>query len=277
MKTTHPLDKTLALAHSDIRAGHFAGTMGQDYWNMVGPFGGTTAAIMLQSVLKHPDLLGDPVALTVNYAAAVGVGEFEVQAVPVRTNRSTQHWTITMSQADGEGHLQVTTTGTVVTAVRRETWSANDLPMPNVPSPEAVPRLSIGPSGVAWLQRYEMRPISGTIPSRWDGTGDHSETMMWLRDDPVRPLDFASLAALSDTFYPRVWLRRATPVPIGTVSITTYFHTDASLLAQVGTGYLLGRATGQQFRNGYFDQAAQLWSETGALLATSNQIVYFKE
>jgi len=100
---------------------------------------------------------------------------------------------------------------------------------------------------------------------------------MWLRDDPARGLDFASLAALSDTFYPRVWLRRAKPVPIGTVSITTYFHTDASLLAQVGSGYLLGRATGQQFRNGYFDQAAQLWSETGALLATSNQIVYFKE
>ena len=49
------------------------------------------------------------------------------------------------------------------------------------------------------------------------------------------------------------------------------------LLAEVGTGYLLGRATGQQFRNGYFDQAAQLWSESGALLATSNQIVYFKE
>ena len=100
---------------------------------------------------------------------------------------------------------------------------------------------------------------------------------MWLRDAEPRSLDFASLAAMSDAFYPRVWLRRATPVPIGTVSLTTYFHTDASLLAEVGSGYLLGRATGQQFRNGYFDQAAQLWSETGALLATSNQIVYFKE
>ena len=42
-------------------------------------------------------------------------------------------------------------------------------------------------------------------------------------------------------------------------------------------GYLLGRARGQQFRNGYFDQTAQLWSEAGALLATSNQIVYYKE
>jgi len=274
---THPFDKALALSHSDIRAGLFTGTTSQDYWNMVGPFGGTTAAVMLQSVLRHPDLLGEPVALTVNYAAAVGAGAFEVLAVPVRTNRSTQHWTIEMSQADADGKLHITTTGTVVTAVRRETWGANDLPMPDVPSPEAVPRRAIGPAKVGWLERYEMRPIKGIIPTRWDGTGDHSETLMWLRDDAPRPLDFASLAALSDTFYPRVWLRRATPVPIGTVSITTYFHTDAALLDQVGTGYLLGRATGQQFRNGYFDQAAQLWSETGALLATSNQIVYFKE
>ena len=273
----HPLDKALALAHSDICAGQFTGTMTQDYWNMVGPFGGTTVAIMLQSVLRHPDLIGEPVALTVNYAAAVGLGEFEVRAVPVRTNRSTQHWTLAMSQAGPDGKLHVTTTGTAVTAMRRDTWGTNDLPMPDVPSPEDVPRRDIGSVRVPWLQRYEMRPVSGEIPTRWDGTGEHSETLMWLRDDGPRPLDFASLAALSDTFYPRVWLRRATPVPIGTVSITTYFHTDSTLLDEVGTGYLLGRATGQQFRNGYFDQAAQLWSETGALLATSNQIVYFKE
>jgi hypothetical protein len=275
--STHPLDKALALAHSDIRAGHYTGATSPDYWNMVGPFGGTTAAVMLQSVLRHPDLLGAPVALTVNYAAAVEAGPFEVLAVPVRTNRSTQHWTIQMSQDGGEGKPHVTTTATAVTALRRETWGTTDLPMPEVPPPVEVERMSIGPKGVAWIGQYEMRPISGAIPSRWDGSGDHSETRMWLRDATPRPLDFASLAALSDTFYPRVWLRRAKPVPIGTVSITTYFHADAEHLAEVGTGYLLGRATGQQFQNGYFDQAAQLWSESGALLATSNQIVYFKE
>lgn len=274
---SHPLDKALALEHSDIQAGLFTGATSPDYWNMVGPFGGTTAAVMLQAVLRHPDLLGEPIALTGNYAAALEAGAFEVQAVPVRTNRSTQHWTVQMIQSGSEGKPHVTTTATVVTAVRRETWGVNDLPMPEVPSPERVERLSIGPAKVAWLERYEMRPIIGSIPTRWDGKGDHSETRMWLRDWEPRPLDFPALAALSDTFYPRVWLRRATPVPIGTVSITTYFHTDAKLLAEIGTGYLLGRATGQQFRNGYFDQAAQLWSESGALLATSNQIVYFKE
>jgi hypothetical protein len=182
-----------------------------------------------------------------------------------------------MSQTGADGRPQVTTTGTAVTALRRQTWGTSDLPMPRVPPPSAVERLTIGPSRVAWVERYEMRPIKGAIPTEWDGSGDGSETCMWLRDAEPRPLDFAALAALSDTFFPRVWLRRAKPVPIGTVSLTTYFHADGAQLAEVGRGHLLARATGQQFSNGYFDQAAQLWSEAGMLLATSNQIVYYKE
>ena len=82
---------------------------------------------------------------------------------------------------------------------------------------------------------------------------------------------------MADAFYPRVWLRRALRVPAGTVSMTVYFHADASELARSGSGYLLGQASAQTFHNGFFDQSAQLWSEAGALLATSQQIVYYKE
>lgn len=275
--TKHPFDKALALQLSDLQVGRFTGATSPDYWNMVGPFGGTTAAVVLQAVLQHPQLLGMPIALTVNYAAALGAGAFEVQATPVRTNRSTQHWTIQIAQPEAQGQPQLNTTATAITALRRQTWGTSDTPMPQVPPPAQVERLGVRPGGVAWFDQYEMRPVSGAIPSTWDGSGEHSETQLWMRDAPPRPLDFASLASMSDMFYPRVWLRRAKRVPAGTVSITTYFHADAAQLAEVGTGYLLGRALGQQFRNGYFDQAAQLWSEAGDLLATSNQIVYFKE
>ena len=100
---------------------------------------------------------------------------------------------------------------------------------------------------------------------------------MWVRDNPPRPLDFASLTALSDVFFPRVWLRRATFVPIGTVSMTVYFHADQAQLQATGTGYLLAQAQAQAFRNGYFDQTAQLWNEAGELLATTHQVIYYKE
>jgi acyl-CoA thioesterase len=128
-----------------------------------------------------------------------------------------------------------------------------------------------------WLNRYEMRPITGALPRAWDGSGDHSLTQLWMRDAPPRPLDFCALAALADVFFPRVWLRRAHRVPAGTVSITVYFHASAEQLQQTGMGYLLGQARGQEFRNGFFDQAVQLWNEAGTMLATSHQIVYYKE
>ena len=50
-----------------------------------------------------------------------------------------------------------------------------------------------------------------------------------------------------------------------------------ALLAQTGDGYLLAQARAQEFRNGFFDQSAQLWNQAGSLLATSHQIVYYKE
>ena len=271
----HPLDEALALTSS--APGQFTGQTHPGYWNMVGPFGGVTAATLLQAVMQHPDRLGDPLSLTVNYAGALTAGPYTVQATPVRTNRSTQHWTLTILQADAEGAPVVTTTATAVTAVRRDTWSAGDVPMPAVPGPTVHPALVHGPDAMEWLRRYEMRPITGALPRAWDGSGDHSLTQLWMRDAPARPLDFCALSALADLFFPRVWLRRAHRVPAGTVSITVYFHASAEQLAQTGTGYLLGQARGQEFRNGFFDQTVQLWNEAGTMLATSHQIVYYKE
>ena len=274
MTASHPFDQAIQL-HAET-PGQYQGQTHPGYWNMVGPFGGITAATLLQAVLQHPDRLGDPLSLTVNYAGALTAGPVTVQATPVRTNRSTQHWTLSVLQADAQGVQVVTTTATAVTAVRRETWSAGDLPLPSVPLPADLPALAPG-FGSEWLSRYEMRPVTGTLPRAWDGSGDHSLTQLWMRDAPPRPLDFCALAALADVFFPRVWLRRALRVPAGTVSLTVYFHANGAELAATGTGYLLGQARGQEFRRGFFDQAVQLWNEAGVLLATSHQMVYFKE
>lgn len=272
---SHTFDSALKL--QPLAPGRYAGATSPAYWNMVGPFGGATAATVLAAVLQHPDRLGDPLSITVNYAGALAQGPFEVQIHPARTNRSTQHWTAAIVQQDEQGQPVIATTATVITAARRETWSLSDVPMPLVPRPVEVPSMH-SERTVAWLERYELRPVSGLIPQAWDGRQlDHSLTQLWMRDHPPRPLDFCSLLALSDIFFPRVWLKRATRVPAGTVSITTYFHAGEKELRETGSGYLLGQARGQEFRNGFFDQSAQLWNEAGILLCTSHQIVYYKE
>lgn len=267
--TAHAFDQAFAL--QPLGDGRFAGVTSPAYANMVGPFGGVTAATALNAVLQHPALLGEPVALTVNYAAALADGPFEVTARPARTNRSTQHWWVEIVQA-GETVL----TATAVTAARRETWSADELAAPDMPTPEAVGKPNMA-ALVEWVRRYDIRITEGAIPTAWDGSGDASRTTLWMRDEPARPLDFCSLAAMADVFYPRVWLRRATRVPAGTVSMTVYFHAGGAQLAAVGAGWLKGQAQAQSFRNGFFDQTAQVWSEAGELLATTHQVVYFKE
>ena len=267
--STHVFDQAIALqAQAD---GSWRGHTSPAYANMIGPFGGVTAAQALNAVLHHPELLGEPVSLTVNFAAALSDGEFIVKARPARTNRSTQHWTVELLQGD-----EVLVTATVFTAVRRETWAGHEQDMPQVPRPQDVP---VTPRhGVEWLHRYEMRFLEGHIPSKWDGTvRDESLTRLWVRDHPPRPLDYPALIGLADIFFPRIWLRRARFVPIGTVSMTVYYHADAAQLAAVGDGHLLVQAQGQGFGGGYFDHSGQLWDEQGTLLATTHQVVYYKE
>ncbi len=268
--SSHPFDTAVALqAQAD---GTFVGQTSAAYANMVGPFGGITAAQALNAVLQHPQRLGDPISLTVNFAAALAEGPFTVTARPARTNRSTQHWVVEVQQ-QGE----VVMTGTAFFGLRRDTWGGDEHAMPAVPAPGEVVRAS-GPTRVEWVKRYDMRFVEGAIPTEWNGAdqGD-SRTRLWLRDDPPRPLDFASLTALSDVFFPRVWRRRPVLVPIGTVSMTIYYHADTALLQATGSGHLLGQAQAQAFRKGYFDQTAQLWNEAGELLVTTHQVVYYKE
>ena len=94
----------------------FGGHTTAAYANMVGPFGGITAATLLEAICRHPARLGDPLAFTVNFAGPVADGPFQLPAVPVRTNRSTQHWRVELIQDDS-----VATTATAVFGVRRET------------------------------------------------------------------------------------------------------------------------------------------------------------
>lgn len=269
----HSFDQAIAL--EPVGDHRWRGATHPAWQNMVGPFGGISAATALQAVLRSPDLLGTPLALTVNYASAIASGAFEIEAIPVRTNRSTQHWTISLTQADAQGQAQVALTATAVTAIRRSTWQGQDVNLPSLRPPSEVERRRVPTH--AWTERYEMRIAQGALPTTWDGTDHGSRTQMWVRDDPPRPVDFVALASLADVFFPRVYLARALAVPAGTVSITSYFHANDADLARVGDGYLLAEAWGQAYRHGFFDQAARLWSADGQLLVSSQQVVYFKE
>ena len=266
----HPLDEAIDL--KPVAPAEFTGATHPAYANMVGPFGGTTAAQLLQAAWLHPERLGEPVALTVNFAAPVADGAIRFLARAARTNRSTQHWMLEARQGD-----DTVATATAVFALRRETWSAGEAVMPpGLPPAQALARMPT--QGLpSWPQRYDMRFIEGAFPAFDEQEQTHSRSCLWVRDEPARAMDFASLAALSDSFFPRIYVRRRRRSLIGTVTLTTYFHADGQLLAEVGDRHVLGVAKALNYRHGYFDQTGELWSPQGHLLASTHQLVYFKD
>jgi acyl-CoA thioesterase len=267
----HFLDQALQLKPDG--PDRFRGATHPGYANMVGPYGGMTAAVMLQAALIHPARLGVPLSLTVNYAAPVADGPFDIEARPLRTNRSTQHWLLLLSQQG-----QVAASATALFGVRRPTWSANEaLPPPGVPPAADVPVAQAGSFLPPWVSRYQKRFVRGALPDSFDGVEQpESGTVLWVRDEPPRPWDFASLAAVIDCFVPRVFLRRRRHTPAGTVTMSVAFHADEAWLAEQGDRPLLGTARALAFHDGYFDQLAEIWSDDGRLLASSLQVVYFK-
>jgi hypothetical protein len=188
----------------------------------------------------------------------------------MRTNRSTQHWLVELRQGDA-----VAAFATVLTAVRRDTWSATDAVFPSVPSAESLPRHP-GVFRTEWPKAYDMRFTDGEQVLD-NVVRDDAVTRVWLRDEPPRPLDFLALSAICDAFIPRVFVRRSRAVPAGTVTLTVYFHADAALLAAQGTAHVLGCAKGLRYSQGFHDQTAEIWSAQGDLLAVGHQVVYFKE
>jgi len=266
--TLHPLDHATRLIA--LGEGHYRGRLTAAYANMVGPFGGAIAAVVLNAVLQHPQRLGEPVALTVNFAGPIADAEFEIRARPARTNRSTQHWSIELVQAGETAIL-----ASAMTAERRDTWSDQELAFPRVAPASEVPVTATG-GFTPWVANYEMRFIDGLLSFRPADAGENSQSRLWVRDQPPRPLDFLSLSALADVFFPRIFLRRQQPCPAGTVSMTLYFHADGAELAACGTASLLACARAQVLHNGFADQTAELWSADGRLLATSQQLVYYK-
>jgi acyl-CoA thioesterase len=267
----HPLD---IATHIERTENGLRGATSDDYWAFVGPFGGATTATLLRAVIEDERRLGDPVALTVNFCAPVARGGFDIALTLARTNRSTQHWSMQLAQ----GEAGVAATATAVLAIRRASFAHQPARPPAVPPFETLDAYPTKGAS-SWLQRYEFRFSEGAPNFRPEPSPEPQSAVsrLWIRDVPARPLDFMSLAAMSDAFVGRIFQVRSALVPFGTVSLTTYFHVDADDLARQGDAPIIGIADASVFHKSYADQKGELWSQDGQLLATCHQIAYFRD
>jgi acyl-CoA thioesterase len=271
--TQHAFDAALALAPSGPMK--WSGHTHPAYSNFNGQFGGITAATLLRAILASAEGRAGPVSVTVNYCAAMVQGPFEVATREIRRGRTLQHWSADLVQ-----NGKVCATALVALAQRARSWSHAPLTPPSAPPPDQIPEMRKG-DWKGWIGQYEMRmqegsiePLRGQPPLSQPGS---ARSLLWLRHAEPRPLDFEGLMCMSDAFFVRMIQVRNTFPPMGTVSISTYFHCDAAALARQGDDYLLCNVDSRVFRDTFHDQSAELWSRDGVLLANTHQIVWYAE
>jgi acyl-CoA thioesterase len=269
MPSDHLFDEATRVTAGDSR---WQGRTSPDYWAFVGPFGGVTAATVLRALIEHPQAAGDPLALTVNYCAPIAEGAFDLDVRLAKANRSSQHWTVELSQSGADP----ATLATAVFAERRPSWSHQPAPMPDAPPFDAVKRHP--DIKMSWARQYDFRFVEGgpRIGAGAAGEPHSAYSKLWLSDRKPRTIDMPSLLSMSDAFFGRVFHARGELVPFGTVSLTTYFHVSRAELAAENITHMLATADAKAFHRSYQDQHAELWSPSGKLLATTTQIAYFK-
>jgi acyl-CoA thioesterase len=236
-----------------------------DHQSITGMFGGWTAGILLGAVGRAADGPANPSAITVNYLGAIPPGDdVVVTAEHLGGGRSIDHWRAEVRPMSGDAVLA---TSLVALTQRRASEPHQQLQMPDAPDPAGLERIyAPPPQGL----QSEIRLVTGEY-----GSGD-TRGLMWVRDASGRPLDHLLLAYLADQYAPRSFFWGGGPGPSATISMSVYFHATDDELASVGDDYVLNEGTGTRGEHSTSGQQARLWSRGGALLATTEQLCWYR-
>jgi acyl-CoA thioesterase len=237
------------------------------YEASTGMFGGWTAAILLRAAIDDAARQGVPSAVTINYVDKVEPGtDVAVRARRVGGTRSLQHWHSEMLAGNDDRILAY---AMLVFADRRATDGFTEPKMPHAAAPDTFELLH--PPG-AHGERTVYRPITGNPPFAQPSTA----STCWVRDNTGRRVDYLQLALLADVNAPRSFYWSAGPRLSATMTMSVYFHGTKEEIDAVGDDYLFNETVGTRGDMSTSGQQTRLWRADGVLLATSEQLCWYR-
>ena len=259
-----------AMALRPLEDGRWQGYADRRHESISGMFGGWTAALSLQAVLRTAGAAGSnatPATLAVQFVDRITPGEEVVVAVArMGGGRSLEHWRAEVLPVEGGRVLAL---AVVAMANRRESDRHVEFSMPEAPDPKSLPDFHApGAQG----QQTEIRPIWGHPPFGRASTSSGA----WVRLAEPRPLDHTLLAYLADQYAPRSFFWAGGPRPSATIAMSVYFHATAEDLIAAAADPILSEAIGTRGEQSTSGAQLRMWSRAGALLATSEQLCWFR-
>ncbi|HYD74227.1 MAG TPA: thioesterase family protein [Candidatus Binatia bacterium] len=230
-----------------------------------GMFGGWTAALLMKSVLSDARAQGEPSAITISYVNRVSPGrELNVRASPIGGGRSVMTWRAEVLRESDDALLA---SASVLITNRRDTDGFTEWKTPSAPIPEELPMVH---PPATFGQHVDMRMNKAPF-----GNSD-SHSVQWIRERTGHAVDHVLLAYLADCYPPRILYRGSAPRPSSTLTMSVYFYASAEELAAVGDDFMLSEAVGTRAEQSIVGSQLRLWSRSGALLTTSEQLCWFK-
>lgn len=259
------LDEALALRATD--GADWLAFADPRYESINGMFGGWTVAILLRAIVQSTDRDATPSAITVNFVDKIASGiRVVVRPRILGGGRTMEHWQAGIV-ADGDDTILAH--AMAVVSERRPTDAHTEPMMPDVPDPKTLGIFHPpGPQG----ERMDARIVSGSPPFGRNGTS----SLHWAREMSGRRVDHIQLAFLSDAYAPRSWFWSDGPRVNATMTLSVYFHATVEEISAVGDDYILNEAIGTRGTNSTSGQQARLWSRGGRLLATTEQLCWYR-
>jgi phage terminase large subunit-like protein len=90
-------------------------------------------------------------------------------------------------------------------------------------------------------------------------------------------MDKAMLGMVTDHSPPRAMYALGRTVSTTTLSLTAYLHATEADLSEVGEDFILVECEGRIGNAGASDERSSYWTRNGKLLATSEQLAWYRE
>jgi acyl-CoA thioesterase len=251
-----------------IDDGLFAATIAPGWRAGRGPHGGYLAAMLLRALVHTvEDPSRTPRSLTIHYTRAPEPGPIEIRVTIERQGRSLSTLSARMEQAG-----KVTALALAAFSVPWEAPGANELPMPDLPEPDAerrsTPKLFKG--APEFTRHLVMQPRVGAIP--FAGSGAPMKIGGWIGLPEPRPVDALSLALFCDAWFPPSFIALDSPAISPTVDLTIHFRQSISECDCDPADLCLSVFDTRLLHDGLFEEDGVIWAPDGTVLTQSRQL-----
>jgi acyl-coenzyme A thioesterase PaaI-like protein len=266
------LAESFAISLTPVAPGRWTTLAGEEWANPGGGlWGGYAIGLAIRVLEAEPEAVGEALSLTLTYIAAVPAGPLDIRTRRIRQGGSVGVWEVELLPA---GSDQVGVHAIVTLARRPATPPFAFATMPDAPDPLSLPAPAPPDEAMRHYgaSSFERRTLEGFPPT----PGGDSRSLHWVRSRRG-PLDKALLGMITDNAAPRAMYALGPTIRTTTLSLTAYLHATAEELAEIGDDYVLVECEGRVGGGGASDERSSYWSRSGKLLATSEQLAWYRE